>query len=63
MVDKTGLESLCEKANTKAEYLIKTVKLFQKDFKPSYREDREKLLQNFDPIRGAEKIVDTIFKE
>ena len=63
MVDKTGLESLCEKANTKAEYLIKTAELFQKDFKPSYREDREKLLQNFNPIRGAKKIVDTIFKE
>jgi len=63
MVDKTGLESLCEKANTKAEYLIKTAELFQKDFKSSYMEDREKLLQNFDPIHGAEKIVDTIFKE
>jgi hypothetical protein len=63
MVVKTGLESLCEKANTKAEYLIKTAELFQKDFKPSYREDRENLLKNFDPRRGAKKIVDTIFME
>ena len=42
-------ESLCEKANTKAEYLIKTAELFQKNFKSSYMEDRKKLLQNFDP--------------
>jgi hypothetical protein len=63
MIDKTGLESLCEKANTRAEYLTKTAQLFQKDFKTSYIEDRERLLQNFNPIRGAEKIVDTIFKE
>ena len=32
MVDKTGLETLCEKANTKAEYLIKTARIISERF-------------------------------
>ena len=63
MVDKTGLETLCEKANTKTEYLIKTAELFQKDFEVSFVEERKRLLDIFDSKSSAKKIIDHIFKK
>ncbi len=62
MADDTGLESLCEKANTKDEFLQKTKEILEIDFVPSILEERKKILQNFSPTESAKKIVDAIFK-
>mgnify|MGYP000037952516 CR=1 FL=1 len=62
MVNETGLETLCEKANTKTEFLSKTAKLFNKDFEVSFVEDRKKLLESFDSKNNAKKIINLIFK-
>ena len=61
MVDGTGLESLCEKANTKEEFLTKTKELLDKTFDPKIVETRKKILQNFSPIESAKKIIEVIF--
>ena len=61
MIDRTGLESLCEKANTKEEFIQKTEELFQKDFDRNIIEKRKEVLQNFSPIESAKKLVEIIF--
>tara|TARA_R110000787_G_scaffold113832_2_gene223167 strand:+ start:1085 stop:2215 length:1131 start_codon:yes stop_codon:yes gene_type:complete len=61
MIDNTGLESLCEKANTKAEFLQKTEELFKQEFNKDILVQRKKILKNFSPKTGAEKIVEIIF--
>ena len=61
MIDNTGLESLCEKANTKAEFLQKTEELFKQEFTKDILVQRKKILENFSPKTGAEKIVEIIF--
>ncbi|MEQ6125369.1 glycosyltransferase [Pseudotenacibaculum sp. MALMAid0570] len=61
MIDQTGLESLCEKANTKAEFLQKTKELFQQEFTKDMLVKRENILNNFNPKTGAQKIIDVIF--
>ena len=61
MIDNTGLETLCEKANTKEEFLQKTEELLQLDFDISILEDRKKVLEDFSPKKSAKKIVKTIF--
>ena len=63
MVNETGLETLCEKANTKAEFLSKTANLFKQDFEVSFVEDRKKLLDIFDSKNNAKKIINLIFKK
>lgn len=62
MIDQTGLESLCVRANTKEEFLAATEDLLKKEFTQEERENRLALLKEFDPIVGAQKIVKTIFK-
>ena len=62
MIQKTGLETLCEKANSKAEFLSKTAKLLDQNFEGSFEKEREKLLENFDPDTSATKIIKLIFK-
>ncbi len=62
MIDQTGLESLCEKANTKVDFLNKTKELYEKDFKESILEERKKILKNFAPIESAKKIIDFMFR-
>lgn len=62
MIDNTGLESLCEKANTKTEFLQKTKELFQQEFTENMLIDRKMILENFSPRSGAKKIIDVIFK-
>lgn len=62
MILETGLETLCEKANSKAEFLSKTAKLLNQSFEASFEEEREKLLENFDPNTSAKKIIKLIFK-
>jgi glycosyltransferase involved in cell wall biosynthesis len=61
MIDDTGLETLCERANTKAEFLNKTEMLFNTDFSNDIVNERLQILQQFDPIQGGQKIIDTIF--
>lgn len=61
MIDNTGLEPLCEKANTKAEFLQKTEELFQKDFEKEIVEKRKEVLKDFSPIESAKKLVEIIF--
>lgn len=63
MINETGLETLCEKANTKAEFLSKTNILFNKDFDVSFVEDRKRLLEIFDSKNSAKKIINIIFKK
>ena len=63
MVDDTGLESLCEKANTKEEFLTKTKELLDKTFDPKIVETRKKILHNFSPIESAKKIIEVIFNQ
>lgn len=62
MIDDTGLESLCLKANTADEYLRVTRELFQMTFTEQERKKRLGILGEFDPIRGAKKMVDLIFQ-
>ena len=61
MVENTGLESLCYRANTKSEFLNKTEQLFQQDFNPTIIEARQKVLENFSPINSAKKLIEVIF--
>ena len=63
MINGTGLETLCEKANTKVEFLSKTAELFKKNFKESILEERKSILQGFNPENSAKKIIDIIFKQ
>ena len=61
MIQDTGLESLCELANTKEEFLAKTKELFAQEFNESIIENRLNTLKDFNPEVGAQKIIDTIF--
>lgn len=61
MIDDTGLETLCERANTKAEFLHKTELLFAKDFSNDIVQERLQVLKKFDPVLGGQKIINTIF--
>tara|TARA_R110002073_G_scaffold89852_8_gene212593 strand:- start:25021 stop:26136 length:1116 start_codon:yes stop_codon:yes gene_type:complete len=61
MVEDTGLETLCERANTKEEFLEKSKTLLQKDFKDEIIKERRRVLENFNTTLGAKKIIETIF--
>lgn len=61
MVNDTGLEELCEKANTKEEFLEKTKKLFQKTFSEDILSQRMEILKAFNPEKSANKIIRQIF--
>ena len=63
MIDQTGLESLCERAIDKIDFLNKTKELYQKDFDTSIREERKRILKRFDPEKSAKKIIHVIFKQ
>ena len=61
MIDKTGLESLCERANSKEEFLAATERLFQQEFGKNIIEERKKILNDFSPEASAQKMIDVIF--
>ncbi|QMU65496.1 MAG: hypothetical protein GKR88_15195 [Flavobacteriaceae bacterium] len=63
MVEDTGLEGLCELANTKEEFLAKTKKLFTLNFTSAVIGERMQLLEKWNPINGARKIIDIIFEQ
>lgn len=62
LVEDTGLESLCEIANTKKEILTKTNEIFMKDFETREIDKRIEKLKLFSPEISAKKMVDLIFK-
>lgn len=61
MIEDTGLESLCEEANTPEEILAKTTQLFKQDFTSKILEERTSILEQFSPTVSAKKIIDVIF--
>ena len=63
MIEDTGLETLCELANTKEEILQKTEQLFTLDFTDIEIKSRKEKLIAFNPTESAKKIVNTIFKQ
>ena len=63
MINDTGLENLCELANTKKEILQKTELLFAKEFLVSEIKKRQEKLLLFCPTESAKKIVNIIFKQ
>ena len=63
MINDTGLESLCEKANTKEEFLQKTALLYACDFHEGIRMKRAKILSKFSPEESAQKMIQIIFKK
>ncbi|WKD84932.1 hypothetical protein KCTC32516_00269 [Polaribacter huanghezhanensis] len=62
MIADTGLEDLCELANTKEEILQKTGLLFSKEFSESEIEKRKEKLKSFSPNNSAKKMMEIIFK-
>lgn len=63
MVEDTGLENVCELANTKEEILKKTEALFAKDFSDAQVKVRQEKLLDFNPEENARKMLTTIFKQ
>jgi len=61
MVEDTGLESLVEIANNKKDFLTKTKLLFNREFTSNIQKDRFKKLQELNPEKSAQKIIDIIF--
>jgi hypothetical protein len=63
MIADTGLESLCELANTKEQILQKTALLFTKDYSETEFEKRQEKLKSFSPSESAKKIKEILFKQ
>lgn len=63
MTEETGLEKLCEIANTKDEILSKTTLLYNKESSTLDFEKRFNTLSAFNPTESAKKIVEIIFKQ
>ena len=63
MTEDTGLESLCELANTKKDILEKTSKLLEQKFSKTHVIARKEKLLDFNTIENAKKIVAIIFKQ
>lgn len=61
MIDDTGLENLCEKANSSKEILAATAKLFSQEFTATILTNRKEVLQSFCPKKSAKKIEEIIF--
>ncbi|MFN0729751.1 hypothetical protein [Polaribacter gochangensis] len=62
MIADTGLENLCELANTKEQILQKTALLFSQEFSSENFIKRQEKLKVFNPNNSAKKIIETIFK-
>jgi len=62
MVGNTGLESLCEKANTADEMISAIKTLMKKEFKKQAIEQRKEVLaQTFDNTANARRLVEMIY--
>ncbi len=62
IIEDTGLEDLCNLANTKEEILTKTKELFSKEFSENDIKKRLNKLKEFNPEESAKKIDSIIFK-
>ena len=62
LIEDTGLESLCNLANSKEEILKTTKFLFSKDFLDIETQNRLSALEKFNPAISAKKIVTIIFE-
>jgi len=62
MVDDTGLEGLCEIANSKKEFLTKIKVLLKTEFDQNHQIKRKEKLIDFNTKQNAQKIIDIIFK-
>lgn len=63
MIEDTGLENLCELANSKEEILSKTAMLYDKEFSKLDLENRFEKLTALQPEQSAKKIIEIIFKQ
>ena len=63
MIEDTGLEDLCNLANSRNEILEKTAQLFKEDFSDVELQKRSKKLESFNPNKSAKKIIGVIFKQ
>lgn len=63
LIEDTGLEDLCNLANTKKEILQKTAELLEKEFLDSELNKRTEKLNRFSPQESAKKMVKIIFKQ
>ena len=63
MIDQTGLESLCERASSKTGFLNKTEELYRRNYDETIKEERRRVLKDFDPEKSAKKIIHVIFKQ
>lgn len=61
MVEKTGLESLCEIANSQKEFCAKILELKNKSFPLEEIQKRKQTLVEFDNLKNAQKIIDLVF--
>jgi len=61
MVENTGLENLCQIANSKKEFLSKILELKDKSFPETEIIKRKQTLTEFDNLKNAQKIIDLIF--
>ena len=59
----TGLENNCELANTKEEFIKKTIQLLEEDFTIDVNNQRKKTLIPFNPNNAAKKMIAIIFKQ
>jgi hypothetical protein len=62
MIEDTGLEALCELANTKKHLLEKTAQLFEQLFSNEQMTARQEKLLGFNPEENAKRITSIIFK-
>lgn len=63
MIEDTGLETLCELANTKKDILEKTAQLIKQEFSSEQLTVRQEKLLGFNPEENAKKISSIIFKQ
>lgn len=61
MIDDTGLERLCKRANSHEEILNTTKQLLTATFNEDNIEERKQILEQFSTEKSAQKIIDTIF--
>ncbi len=61
LIKNTGLESVCEEANNKSEFLKQTKSLFNQEFTVKDLQKRKKVVAPFSPELNAEKIKKIIF--
>ncbi|WP_139958379.1 glycosyltransferase family 1 protein [Flavicella sediminum] len=57
IIDDTGLENCCYKANTLEEFRAQITKLLAQEYTNQEFEQRKELLKKFDPLESAKKII------